>query len=118
VTFIRALPEEDLWTGEMRGLRLAGCRVLLLRIEDGVRAYEDRCAHLGLPLSDGALYGCTLTCSAHHYQYDARTGAGINPRTARLVPLRTRVAHGNIEVELPLAPSAKPQGKKETNGAR
>jgi nitrite reductase/ring-hydroxylating ferredoxin subunit len=33
-----------------------------------------------------------LTCRAHHYCYDARTGAGINPKNVHLVqvPLAVR----------------------------
>lgn len=100
MTFVSVMPAEELWTGEMRSVKLAGHRILLLRLEDGVRAYEDRCAHLGVPLSMGTLQGVTLTCGAHHYQYDARTGAGINPRATQLVQLRTCVADGAIQVDV------------------
>src|SRR5690606_29102506 len=55
MTWERVMPLTDLWLGELRGCRVAGHRVLLLRVESGVYAYEDRCAHLGLPLSDGTL---------------------------------------------------------------
>jgi nitrite reductase/ring-hydroxylating ferredoxin subunit len=101
MSFLPALCAEDLWEGELRGLSLGGHRVLLLRLPDGVRAYEDRCAHLGLPLSSGTLEGSTLTCGAHHYQYDARDGTGINPRCAALVALPTRIVDGMILVDLP-----------------
>ena len=100
MAFVVALPEAELWIGEIRGVDLDGRRVLLVRLEDGVHAYEDRCAHLGVPLSRGTLSGCVLTCSAHHFQYDARTGDGINPRSVRLVPLPSRVAAGDILVDV------------------
>lgn len=100
MAFVRALSADELWTGEMRGLVLGGQRVLLLRLDDGVRAYEDRCAHLGVPLSQGTLKGCVLTCSAHHFKYDASTGEGINPRAARLVRLPIRVVEDDIMVEI------------------
>ncbi|HEY3493539.1 MAG TPA: Rieske (2Fe-2S) protein, partial [Polyangiaceae bacterium] len=67
MSFHALLPEDELWTGEMRGFVVAGRRVLVLRTEGGVFAYEDRCAHLGVPLSQGTLKGSVLTCSAHHY---------------------------------------------------
>ena len=95
----KILPVEELWLGELRGCVVAGRRVLLLRVESGIYAYEDRCAHLGLPLSDGTLRDGVLTCSAHGFQYDALTGAGINPKRARIAALPLRVADGYILVE-------------------
>ncbi|HEX6766283.1 MAG TPA: Rieske 2Fe-2S domain-containing protein [Polyangiaceae bacterium] len=100
MTFVRALGDDELWVGEMRGLRLEDRRVLLVRTADGVRAFEDRCAHLGLPLSSGRLDGSVLTCSGHHYQYDAETGQGINPRTVRLRSFAVKVEAGAIFVDL------------------
>jgi nitrite reductase/ring-hydroxylating ferredoxin subunit len=61
VTFVRALAAEDLWIGEMRTTRIRDRRVLLLRTAQGVFAYEDKCAHLGVPLSQGTLEGTVLT---------------------------------------------------------
>jgi toluene monooxygenase system ferredoxin subunit len=86
------IPLDELWIGEMKAVSAGGRRVLLLRLEEGVFAYEDRCAHLGVPLSEGTLEGSVLTCRAHHYCYDARTGAGINPKNVCLVgvPLAVR----------------------------
>jgi len=95
---VKALPLDELWIGEMRGCVLSGRRVLLLRVESGVFAYEDRCAHLGIPLSDGALHDGVLTCAAHGFQYDALTGIGINPRSVRILPLPLRVEAGEIWV--------------------
>ncbi len=100
MTFVAALPQAELWIGELRGLELRGRRVLLLRLENGVHAYEDRCAHLGVPLSRGKLEGRVLTCSAHHFQYDAATGQGINPRTLELTRLPTRIVDGQILVDV------------------
>lgn len=90
------IPLNDLWIGEMRGIAVNGRRVLLLRLEEGVFAYEDRCAHLGVPLSEGSLADGVLTCRAHHYQYDARTGAGINPKATQLVSVPLSVRDGRI----------------------
>jgi toluene monooxygenase system ferredoxin subunit len=91
----------DLWDGEMRGYRIAGARVLLVRIGDDVRAYADRCPHLGVPLSEGALEDCVITCRAHQHQFDAATGSGVNPRTAKLHPYPVTLADdGDITIEI------------------
>jgi toluene monooxygenase system ferredoxin subunit len=84
----------------MRAVQVGGQRLVLVRTERCVFAYEDRCAHLGLPLSDGTLRAGVLTCSAHHYQYDAETGEGINPRCARLKCVAAKIASGLVLVDV------------------
>ena len=59
-----------------RGLRVEidGVGVGLYRIGEAVYAMEDVCPHAGLPLSDGTLEGCVITCRAHGWPFDVRTG--------------------------------------------
>jgi toluene monooxygenase system ferredoxin subunit len=90
----------ELWSGELTARTVGGRQVLLVRIADAVHAYEDRCAHLGVPLSTGQLEGDVLTCSAHQWQYDIRSGFGLNPRTCRLTPFPVRVEHGQVLVDV------------------
>jgi toluene monooxygenase system ferredoxin subunit len=90
----------ELWAGDLVAARIAGTRVLVVRLGDEVHAYEDRCAHLGVALSEGTLDGRVLTCSAHHWQYDVATGCGINPAAARLVRFPVTIEHGVVYVEL------------------
>jgi toluene monooxygenase system ferredoxin subunit len=97
----RAFSADELWIGEMRGLSLNGRRVLVVRTDEGYAAFEDRCAHLGMRLSEGALSGCVLTCRAHHYQYDARSGQGINPKSVRLARFPVEVSEGAVHVDVP-----------------
>jgi toluene monooxygenase system ferredoxin subunit len=92
---------DELRIGEMKGVVLDGRPVLLVRLEDGVRAYADRCSHQGVRLSEGRLEGNRLTCSAHEWLYDAATGRGINPVSASLVAYRSEVRAGRIYVEVP-----------------
>lgn len=100
MSFVEAMPESELWIGELRQVRVQGGRVLLLRTDAGIFAYEDRCPHLGLPLSGGTLEGHTLTCAAHHFQFDATTGEGINPSCLHLRRYPVQCQAGVIRVEL------------------
>jgi toluene monooxygenase system ferredoxin subunit len=90
----------NLWDGEMRSCRLEGRRVLVLKQDGAVRAYEDKCAHLGVPMSEGRFEGGVLTCRAHEYQYDADTGMGINPRAARLKSYPAKLEGGDVWVDV------------------
>jgi toluene monooxygenase system ferredoxin subunit len=100
MSFRRVMPLGELWRGEMIARVVDGKKVLLLRVEDEVFAYEDRCAHLGVALSEGRLEGTTITCSAHHYQYDALSGRGVNPRDVCLKPFAVKLEAGDIFVDV------------------
>jgi toluene monooxygenase system ferredoxin subunit len=63
---------------------LDGREVLLCNVKGAVFAYDDPCPHLGNPLSMGKLDGHVLTCAAHEWSFDIRTGGGINPAAACL----------------------------------
>ena len=91
---------DQLWMGEMRAVSVEGRRVLLVNTDGEVRAYEDRCAHAGVPLSGGRLEGCRLLCSAHLWEYDCRNGRGLNPISAQLRPFEVVVRDGLIYVDV------------------
>src|SRR5687768_13404402 len=91
---------DDLWDDDMTGVVVAGCPVLLVRLDGVVRAYVDRCPHLGVTLSTGGLAGGVITCPAHCYQYDARTGAGVNPASTRLRALPVEIRADAILVDV------------------
>lgn len=90
----------ELWKGEMMGAVVDGRKVLLVRTDDEILAYEDRCAHLGVALSEGRLDGTVLTCSAHHWQYDITTGRGVNPAHTCLTRFATVLEQGTIFVDI------------------
>ena len=101
MSFQRVADAADLWPGEMRGIDVDGLKVLIANLDGEVVAYEDRCAHQGVPLSRGQLarVGCALTCAAHGWQYDLRTGDGINPKGVALRRLPVKIEAGGIWVE-------------------
>lgn len=99
MAFEKAATLESLWDGEKIGVKLGGRSVLLVRLGNDVFAYEDRCAHLAVRLSDGRLDGCVLTCRAHEWRYDARTGKGLNPEGVGLRRFPVKIEDGEIFVD-------------------
>lgn len=98
-----ALAEADLWVGEMRGVVVRGEPLVVVRGEDGVCVYRDRCPHQGYPLSEGTLTNHVLTCPVHRHTFDAVTGEGINPPQPCLSRVPSRVENGLVLVDLPAA---------------
>lgn len=95
-----AISIDELWEGEATGVIVDGQKVLLLKFGDEVFAYENRCLHMGAALSDGFLEGETLTCPLHAWQYDARTGKGINPTDVCLKSFRVSIENGTVFVDV------------------
>jgi toluene monooxygenase system ferredoxin subunit len=105
MAFQKVATMDDLWSGEMRALVVAGRKVLLINLDGIIYAYENKCAHLGVPLSNGHLRGAHLTCRAHQWEYDLCTGRGCNPATARLRAFAVTVDHGDILIDV-VSPSS------------
>lgn len=107
MSFRRVASRQDLWIGEMRGVVIDGVPVLLVSLDDGVRAYEDRCAHKGIALSAGRLVGTRLVCSAHQWEYDVASGRGLNPDRACLRAFAVAVEGDDVLVDVGDAAAAR-----------
>lgn len=94
------IADAELWDGDMTARRVDGHDLLLVRHNGVVYAYENRCAHLGVALSEGRLDGYVLTCRAHHWQYDVRSGSGVNPATACLRRFAVKIEDGKVFVDV------------------
>jgi toluene monooxygenase system ferredoxin subunit len=95
MSYREAASLDEVWMGEKVGVVVSGKPVLLVNTEGTICAFENRCRHKGLPLSDGKLEGHVLTCGVHGWAYDARCGAGINPENVALIRFPVRI-EGNV----------------------
>ena len=66
-----------------------GLAILVVRLGGVIRGFEDRCPHKGVSLSAGTLTEGVITCAAHNWAFDGRTGRSINSGATclRQVPL-------------------------------
>jgi nitrite reductase/ring-hydroxylating ferredoxin subunit len=103
VTFQPAARLGDVGEAELVGCEVAGQRVLLTRVGDAVYAYEDRCAHMGVRLSEGRRNGTRLFCRAHYWEYDVETGCATEPSGACLRRFPVRIEDGRIFVDVDAA---------------
>jgi nitrite reductase/ring-hydroxylating ferredoxin subunit len=85
----------------------AGRELLVLFGRRRFTVLENRCPHLGTPLSQASIGRRTLTCAQHSYRYALDTGAhvpttGCQSRQAgRLTLFPSHVAHGFLYAVLP-----------------
>lgn len=56
-----------------------GTEIALFRDDNNtICALENSCPHMGGPLGEGEVNGCTITCPWHGWQFDIKTGACQN----------------------------------------
>jgi nitrite reductase/ring-hydroxylating ferredoxin subunit len=97
--FVAVLAAGDLPEGTPTAVDVAGDPVCVVRVPEGVFAFDDVCPHRGTPLSLGWLKGTTLTCSAHTWEFDVTSGKLLRIRAPACLRMReARERDGAIEV--------------------
>jgi len=98
ITYHEVCALDDLWIGDMDAFSIGGRPVLLVNAEGVFKAYANICPHQDIPLVEGKLEGCVLTCRAHHWQFDVTSGLSINPANQRLMEYPVRISGEMVEV--------------------
>ncbi|ROZ52964.1 isoprene monooxygenase ferredoxin [Rhodococcus sp. WS1] len=98
--YVDLVAEDELWDNEMESFDLGDDEVLVLKVDGEVRAYDGICPHQSISLVEGEFENGVVTCRAHEWQFDALTGAGVNPRDTCLHKHDVRIVDGVIQVRL------------------
>ena len=99
--FAAVLSASKLQLREPVTVTVGGRSVCLVRLEDGVFGFDDRCPHRGGSLARGSVCDSVITCAFHTWQFDVRTGDLVHLRAPdRLALVETRERDGVIEVAL------------------
>jgi toluene monooxygenase system ferredoxin subunit len=96
-----AIEIDEIWEGELVARQVGGVAVLFVNVDGDIRAFFDKCPHLGTPLNQGLLEGRVLTCASHHWRFDlVDGGAGLNPKNCRLISYPVRIEDGKVLVQI------------------
>ena len=104
VQWADAMSLDELWEGDITDVELQGEQILLVHHEGGeVRAFQGMCPHQEVLLADGNWNETSgvLECPGHNWQFDLRTGDGVNPTGCRLYQYPARVEEDRIQVGIP-----------------
>lgn len=94
---------DDVWEGEAHLFHTPdGVPVLVVNTGE-LRAFQGTCPHQGTPLDSADLDDGLIICSAHLWEFDAGTGAGVNPTSACLASYPIEVREGRVHVRIPSA---------------
>lgn len=93
-TLLDEIPEQGI-----SSLTMEGEPLLFFRSGRSVACYRDACAHLGLPISGGALAEGRLTCPHHGFTYDLSSGECLTVPSVQLSPIAARVVGDRVEIQ-------------------
>lgn len=74
MAFVRVGSARDLVPGAGLCVLVRGIEVGVFRVGNEFFALENACPHAGHPLSEGIVEGHVVTCTAHGWDFDLRTG--------------------------------------------
>lgn len=64
-----------------------------------MKVFQGTCPHQRRALAEGDLYGDVLTCSAHMWSFDVRTGEGVQGTEADIAEYPTKIEDGQVLVD-------------------
>lgn len=71
-------PAEKVRNGTYIEASVGGRQLLVCRVDGVATAIENKCSHLGKPLSGGRLIGNRLVCPHHSAAFDVTTGQALS----------------------------------------
>jgi nitrite reductase/ring-hydroxylating ferredoxin subunit len=74
--------------------------IVVIKTEEGVRAFEDTCPHAQWRLSDGDLIGNVLECPGHGWEFSSTSGRCINVPAYCLKPFRVTMRGDSVEIDV------------------
>ncbi|HWK62669.1 MAG TPA: Rieske (2Fe-2S) protein [Eoetvoesiella sp.] len=72
--FVETIPTNELPPGSLKRFVAGNRAIALANIDGNIHAFEDRCLHWGVRLSDGCLEENVVRCRAHGWKHDLVKG--------------------------------------------
>lgn len=95
----RACTLAELEAQGVRVVSIAGRVIALFSHGGQVFAVDNRCPHMGFPLSRGTVSDGILTCHWHHAKFDLAGGCTFDPFADDVASFRTEVHDGQVFVD-------------------
>ena len=96
--FVRATGLADLEEAGRELFTARGTAIALFHHEGEVRAVDNRCPHMGFPLSDGSVEDGVLTCHWHHARFELSCGDTFDPWADDVATYPVEVRDGDVYV--------------------
>ncbi|MPZ97802.1 MAG: Rieske 2Fe-2S domain-containing protein [Dehalococcoidia bacterium] len=94
--FVRVSTLEDLERSQPKVVAAGGRTIVLFVVDGQVYALDNRCPHMGFPLSKGTVRDGILTCHWHHARFDLAGGCTFDPFADDVPHFRAEVRDGDV----------------------
>jgi nitrite reductase/ring-hydroxylating ferredoxin subunit len=91
---------EDIPEGSIRAVNVEGHPIALVHSEGAFYAVDNRCPHMGFPLSQGTIHNGLLICEWHHARFDLASGCTFDPFADDVRSYPVEVADGIVYVNI------------------
>jgi len=86
---------------KMKSFRVNNENILLISLDGEFYAFEDKCPHMGYPLSMGSLNGEILKCGFHYAKFNVIDGKPLSPSANKpLKKYRVILKENEVFIEL------------------
>jgi nitrite reductase (NADH) small subunit len=97
--FVKVAQRGDIPDGSGKTVELGDRKVALFNSGGKFYAIDNTCRHRGGPLGEGDVYGTTVTCPWHGWEYDFTTGCNVDYSSVKVACFAVRVDGDDILVE-------------------
>lgn len=77
MSYTKLASTEEIPPGTMKSFAVSGRKILIANSEGKFFALDDKCPHLGKPMSKGILNKTCVTCPYHGAQFDLVSGDSV-----------------------------------------
>jgi Fe-S cluster biogenesis protein NfuA/nitrite reductase/ring-hydroxylating ferredoxin subunit len=95
-----ALDLSEVPDGGIKRSTLQGEALLFSRLGRAVACFRDSCAHLGMPISSGAIAEGRIICPHHGFEYDLMSGECITAPEVQLRFVPIRLVGDRVEIRI------------------
>lgn len=101
-TTVNLVPVADVsgLSGGSKVVRVGAKQIALFRVEDRFYAVDNRCPHMGYPLSQGTVGAGTVTCDWHNWKFNLDDGRCVLRGSEDVRSYPVTVAEGRIFLDL------------------
>ncbi|MGM3308437.1 NifU family protein [Anabaena sp. WFMT] len=99
--WVRVATVDQINKSSVLSVRIANQDVILNRQGENITCYRNSCSHLGYPLDKGKVAKGIITCSAHEFQYDLKTGKCLTTPDISLHSYPVKIKGDKVYIKVP-----------------
>jgi nitrite reductase (NADH) small subunit len=97
---LRVCSVEDVPPREGRTVWVGGRPLAIFNTDEGFRALDNTCTHMGGPLADGLVADATVACPLHERRFELATGRAVGHDCGGVGAYPVEIREGDVYVHI------------------